>query len=72
MMHLISDHPDNHKSEKRSGDFSPAECQRRCTDVFMFLLLVCSWAAMTGEISTGEIGLINAKNLFKDIFYTRL
>jgi len=91
MIQLVSsatkDHPDNHKLEKKSsGDISPVECRRKCTDVAMLLLLVCSWAAMTGEIQhsipyslrefieqKGEIGLINSEHQFnEDVLFTFL
>ena len=59
----IDMHPDNQKLEKKknsNGDDSPVECRRRCTDVAMLLLLVCSWAAMTG-VGLAAMGIFPSK-----------
>ncbi|KAL7548947.1 hypothetical protein ACHAWF_012218 [Thalassiosira exigua] len=63
---MAGDHPDNQKLDKgagNGGDFSPVD-GRRCTDFLFLLLLIASWAAMTG-VGMAATGVIESEYISK-------
>mmetsp|Transcript_5602 Transcript_5602/g.10068 ORF Transcript_5602/g.10068 Transcript_5602/m.10068 type:complete len:648 (+) Transcript_5602:644-2587(+) len=65
----MKDHPDNQKLAKKdsgdsSGDYSPVDGKRRCTDVLFLLLLVSAWVAMTG-VGLAATGVIESDHIKK-------
>lgn len=62
-------HPDDQKlakkgSDESSGDYSPVDGKRRCTDVLFLLLLIGAWAAMTG-VGLAATGIIESEHIQK-------